>query len=301
MFAALLTRSSRYDLVHLNCLVYSHVAYGYLAAHWRNVPIVVTPHVHAAQQVTYGIGYQLSILGGSDHVIADTAGERAFLLTLGLEPSKVSTVGVGVRPERYPVRDRDACRRRLELPPDAFVLLFLGRQVEYKGIENALQAVVTLQERFPHVHIVVAGPETGYSRRLFARYRGRPGVTNLGVVSDTERLDALNACDCLVLPSTGEAFGLVFLEAWIVGKPVIGARTAAVSEIISDGLDGWIVPPGDPSALAETIVRWIESPDLARQMGQVGRQKVLADYTCARVADVVEGIYARTLSRPPQH
>jgi glycosyltransferase involved in cell wall biosynthesis len=180
------------------------------------------------------------------------------------------------------------------------VLLFLGRQVEYKGIENALQAVVNLQERFPHVHIVVAGPETGYSRQLFARYRDRPGVINLGVVSDTTRLDALNACDCLALPSTGEAFGLVFLEAWIVGKPVIGARTAAASEIISDGLDGWLVPPGDPSSLAEALMRWIVSPDLARQMGQAGRRKVLADYTCARIADVVEDIYARTLSRAPR-
>ncbi len=120
-------------------------------------------------------------------------------------------------------------------------------------------------------------------------------MVNLGAVSDDVRLDALNACDCLVLPSRGEAFGIVFLEAWIVGKPVIGPRTAAVSTVIRDGQDGWLVPLDDPGAIGEALKRWISSPALARQMGESGRRRVLSRYTCSRIADVVEGIYFRTL------
>lgn len=295
MFAAMLSGSPQYDLVHLNCLVYGHVAYGYWAARRRHVPVIVTPHAHAEQRATFGIGYELDVLHGSDHVIAVTDGERDFILGLGLSPWRVTTAGNGLRPESYPMRDIKACRQRLGLPKDAFVMLFLGRQVEYKGLDTALAAFVALRKHQPHLHFLVVGPGTDYASQLFARYQGMPGVTNLGAASDDVRLDALNGCDCLVLPSIGEAFGIVFLEAWIMGKPVIGVRTAAVSTVIRDGQDGWLVPPNDPVAIVLALKRWIDSPALARQMGESGRRRVLQRYTCAHTADVVEGIYLQTL------
>ncbi len=295
MFAAMLSRLPQYDLVHLNCLVYGHVAYGYLAARWRHVPVIVTPHTHASQEVTYGIGHQLDVLHGSDHIIAVTEAERDFLLGLGLDPWRVTTAGNGLRPESYPMRDAMTCRQRLGLPEDAFVMLFLGRQVEYKGLGMALEAFIVLRKCYPHTYFLVVGPETDYSRQLFTRHDDRPGVINLGTVSDDVRMDALNACDCLVLPSAGEAFGIVFLEAWIVGKPVIGPRTAAISTVIRDGQDGWLVPLDDPLTIVTALKRWIDTPALARQMGESGRQRVLQRYTRARVADVIEGVYLRTL------
>lgn len=295
MFAAMLSRLPQYDLAHLNCLVYSHVTYGYLAARWRDVPVIVTPHVHTNQEVTYGITYQLNVLRGSDHIIADTDGERNLLLGLGVPPWRVTTAGIGMRPESFPMRDAMACRQRLGLPRDAFVMLFLGRQVEYKGLETALRAFSALRKLHDNLHFLVVGPETDYSRQLFARYDNLPGLTNLGTVSDDVRMDALNACDCLVLPSAGEAFGIVFLEAWLMGKPVIGPRTMAVSTVIHDGQDGWLVPLDAPEAIAVGLKSWIDSPSLARQMGERGRRQVLQRYTQTRIADVVEGVYQRTL------
>jgi glycosyltransferase involved in cell wall biosynthesis len=295
MFLAMLSRLPAYDLVHLNCLVYSHAAYGYAAARWRDVPVVVTPHLHTQQEATYGIGYQMDILDGSEHIITVTDAERRFLCGKGLSSWRITTAGNGLRPESYPARDVLACRRRLGLPEDAFVLLFLGRQVEYKGLKPTLDAFRLLQMRYPHVHLLVVGPETDFSRRLFAQHDQVSRVSNLGMVPDETRLDALNACDCLVLPSRGEAFGIVFLEAWIVGKPVIGPRTSAVSTVIRDGRDGWLVPTDDAGAIAAAVKRWIESPALASQMGESGRQRVLERYTGTRIADIVEGVYLRTL------
>ncbi len=291
MLRGILAGGRRYDLVHLNCLVYSHVWYGYWAARQVGLPVVLTPHVHAEQKATYALGYQLGILRGCDHVIADTEGERQRLLTLGLGPLRVSTAGIGLRLEDYPSRDPHACRRRLGLPEDAFVVLFLGRQVEYKGLGAVLEAVLLLHAMYPQVYLLAVGPETAYSRGLFAPCAASGAVTNLGMVPDHVRLDALNACDCLVLPSAGEAFGIVFLEAWAMGKPVIGPRTPAVASVISDGQDGWLVPVGDPVAVARALLRWIGDPALARSMGDNGHRKLLERYTCPRVADVVEGVY----------
>jgi glycosyltransferase involved in cell wall biosynthesis len=183
----------------------------------------------------------------------------------------------------------------LGVPPDVFLVLFLGRQVKYKGVGTTLDAFALLQRRYPGLHLAVAGPETDYARRLFAGREGQPGLLELGKVSDDERLDLLNACDCLVLPSPGEAFGIVYLEAWAVGKPVIGVRTRAISTVIEDGRDGWLVPATEPVALARALSRWIESPQLARQMGALGRAKVLRRYTTERVTDVAEGVYLRVM------
>jgi glycosyltransferase involved in cell wall biosynthesis len=295
MFAALLARVRQYDLVHLNGLVYSHSAYAYWVARRRGVPVVVTPIVEIAHRVTYDLGYQSRILQGCDHVLALTEGERAFLIERGVSPLRVTTGGCGVRITGSERCERTECRRRLGLPSEAFVALFLGRQVRYKGIEMTLDAFALLRRRYPDLLLVVAGPETDESRCLFARWRDAPGLLNLGRVSDEQRLDLLNACDCLVLPSTGESFGIVYLEAWSVGKPVIGIQTRAIATVIEEGEDGWLVPPGDPVALAEALARWIDAPHLARQMGERGRTKVLDRYTTARVADVAEGVYLRTL------
>jgi glycosyltransferase involved in cell wall biosynthesis len=295
MLVALLNRLHTYDLVHLNSLVYSPSAYAYRAARCRRVPCVLTPHVEIEQRTTYGFDYQLRMLRGCEHVLADTEGERAFLLELGVRPWRVTAAGCGLRPEAYPAREQNACRERLGLPRDGFVILFMGRQVQYKGIEATLEAFALLRRRYPRVHLLVAGPETEYSRRLFARWRGRLGIVNLGRVSDDARLDAMSACDCMVLPSSGEAFGIVYLEAWMAGKPVVGADTRAVATVIADEVDGWLVPFNDSLALADAVGRWIDAPHLARQMGERGRAKVLRRFTVSRVADVAEGVYVRTL------
>jgi len=296
MFWAMLTRGRRYDLIHLNCLVYSHVAYGYWAARWLNVPVVVTPHAHAGQDVTYNIGYQRDVMFGCDHVIADTAAERGLLLDLGLDPWRVSVGGTGLHPDQYE-NGQDQARRRLGLPQDGFILLFLGRKSDYKGLDVALEAYLALRAQYPEMCFLAVGPETDYSRALWSRYQDVPGLHVLGVVSDEEKLAALQACNCLVLPSVGEAFGIVFLEAWIVGRPVIGARTLAVSAVIQHGQDGFLAAPGDAADLAACIARLIADPDLARRMGARGREKVLRRYTIPRIADRVEGIYLRVLRR----
>jgi len=297
MLRAILAQGRRYDLVHLNCLVYGHVAYGYWAARRLDVPVVVTPHAHAGQEVTYNVGYQRTVMSGCDHVIADTPAERGLLLDLGLDPWRVSIGGTGLDPGKYRDMGQSAARRRLGLPDKGFVILFLGRKSDYKGLDVALDAYKILRSQGLDVAFIAVGPETDYSRVLWTRYQGLPGLSVLGAVSDEEKLTALTACDCLVLPSIAEAFGIVFLEAWLMAKPVIGARVLAVSSVISDGQDGLLAAPGDVADLAACIARLVADPELGRSMGARGRDKVLVRYTVSRIADRVEGVYLRVLRR----
>jgi glycosyltransferase involved in cell wall biosynthesis len=291
MFMAMLHSGRQYDLIHLNCLVYAHVAYGYWAAHWLNIPTVITPHLHVEQEPTYNIPYQRHVMAGADHVFADTPMEQSFLVSLGLPAEQVSLGGIGLHVEQYPSDDTAAARQQLGLPSHDPIALFLGRKDKYKGIEIAVQAFVHLQARCPNLHLLAVGPETSESQTMWTRYQDVPNLHNPGAVSDKEKLQVLQACDFLILPSVGEAFGIVFLEAWIMGKPVIGARTQAVSTVIDEYRDGLLATPEDPSDLARCMAYLIEHPERRITMGQRGRRKVLNNYTVSRITDRVEAVY----------
>jgi glycosyltransferase involved in cell wall biosynthesis len=299
MLAALLRRGRQYDVIHLNCLVYSHVAYGYWAARRLKVPTIVTPHAHAEQPVTYDVGYQRTVLAGCDHILADTPIERDFLVGLGLPTAKVSLGGIGLRPELYPSGDLATAqlhaRQKLGLPQAEPIALFLGRKDKYKGIEISLQAFAQLQGRYPDLNFLAVGPETDESQAMWPKYRDLKNLHNRGAVSDEDKLLALQACDLLVLPSVGEAFGIVFLEAWLAGKPVIGARTLAVSTVIDEYRDGLLAEPEDAGSLAYQIAYLLDHPDRRAAMGTRGRAKVLANHTLPRITDRVEAIYQQVI------
>jgi glycosyltransferase involved in cell wall biosynthesis len=294
---SLLRHAGDVDLVHINNLHYAHAAAAYAVARRRGLPVVLTPHVHVEQRATYDVGYMWTMLRHSDHVLADTDAEREFLIESGLDPWRVTTAGVGLRPEELRILDRDTCRRDLGLPAGAFVVLFLGRKTEYKGLDVVLEAFGRLQEAYPLLYVLAIGPETTYSEALWAGRGEHPRLMNYANAPDEVRLAALNACDCLALPSTGEAFGRVFLEAWAAGKPVIGARTQAVSSLIADGRDGYLVAPGSASDVADRVRCLLDGDGLAREMGARGRAKVMRRYTVSRIGDIVEGAYLRVVRR----
>ncbi|MCP5099471.1 MAG: glycosyltransferase family 4 protein [Chloroflexi bacterium] len=298
MFWQILRQGRQYDLVHLNCLVYAHVAYGYWAARLLNLPTVVTPHLHPEQEATYNIGYQRSVLAGCDHILADTQAEQRFLNNhdLSLPPEKISLVGVGFPLEQYPRGDTITARQRLGLPEDKFILLFFSRKSKYKGLELVVQAFIQLKTAYPQLHLVAAGTETDESKAMWSHYPDLDDVTIMDTVSDEEKIALLQGCDCLALPSVGEAFGIVYLEAWMMEKPVIGAGITAVQDVIDDGLNGLLSEPGNAEDVARCIKQLIDNPTLRQTMGQHGRKKVMNQYIMPRITDRLEDVYKRTLA-----
>jgi glycosyltransferase involved in cell wall biosynthesis len=295
IFLNILFRGHHYDLVHLNTLPYAHVVYSYLAARWQGLPVVITPHLHVDQHEVFDIGSFNKVLRGADLVLADSELEKDYLLSKRVVEERIVVCGTGLRLEESPTWPQEECRRRLGLPAEAFVLLFLGRKVAYKGLETVLQAFLSLRQRYPHLHLVAAGPETDYSRQLFAFCAGLPGLHCFDLVSDEKKNALLNACDVLLLPSVAEAFGIVFLEAWAVGKPVIGARSGAIPFIVDEEQDGLLVEPGDTVGLIRQVERLMADPELRGRLGSNGYEKVWSRYTVARIADIVEGAYIRLL------
>jgi glycosyltransferase involved in cell wall biosynthesis len=296
MFWRMLRQARQYDLVHISQLHYSHAYPAYRAARQRGVPVVITPHIHAEQRVTYDIGYLRSVLRGSAAILADTREEQSFLIERAFN-DLVVVGGVGVQLDRLPPLDRAVSRAKFDLPSGAFVILFLGRKVEYKGIQLCVDAFIELRRTRPNVYLLAVGPESDFSRALWARTGAVDGLIVRDMVSDEERLHALNACDVLALPSTGEAFGIVYLEAWAYRKPVIGANIASVSSLIEDGGDGYLIDPTQPAELVARLAALADQRERASEMGQRGRAKLERRYTLEHIGELVEGTYARVLRR----
>jgi glycosyltransferase involved in cell wall biosynthesis len=299
---AIRRNGGRYDVVHISNIHYAHAWPAFRAARRQGLPVVVTPHLHAEQPATYDVGYMRSTLSGAQAVLAVTPAERDFMRKERLA-QRVVVGGNSLVMDDFPPLDQAEARRRLGVPRDAFVILFLGRKVAYKGLERTLTAFDALRRQGHDVHFLAYGAETDESRRLWADYEAQqgapldalPGLDVRDAVSDEERLAALAACDVFVMPSTGEAFGIVYLEAWAYGKPVIGANISAVSSLIDDGVNGYLVDPARPGQVVNRLAGLAADSEKARAMGDAGREKLLRRYTSQRIGDIVEGLYRRVI------
>ena len=291
-------QARRYDLVHINNLHYAHAQTTFQAAQKSGLPVVLSPLLHAEQPVTYDVGYMRTIMANAQALLALTAAERDFMREEQLA-DKIVVGGVGLDMDEFPARDRFACRRQLGVPEDAFVMLFLGRKTGYKGLDRCLAAFTKLRSQRDDIHFLAYGAETDESRKLWADYHAEhgdlPGLDVRSEVSDEERLAALAACDVFVMPSVGESFGIVYLEAWAYGKPVIGANIRAVSSLIDDGVDGYLVEPDAPEQLVDRLAQLAADPEVATLMGRRGHAKLLHRYTNERIADIVESLYHRVV------
>lgn len=160
------------------------------------------------------------------------------------------------------------------------VLVFLGRLVHEKGVCHLMDAFCKVIKCQPGavLYICGQGPEMD-SLRARARRLGLDGAVFFpGFLSAAERSRIYRRADLVVIPSLYEPFGIVALEAMAAGLPLVASNTGGLAEIISQGQDGILVPPGDDEALAAAITSLLENPAQARILSNNARETVAALY-----------------------
>jgi phosphatidylinositol alpha-mannosyltransferase len=178
-------------------------------------------------------------------------------------------------------------------------LLFVGRLHARKGFHLAVAAFGELAERFDDLRLVVAGD--GEERAALGALppSARERVAMLGTVPNAELPRFAAACDVYVGPSVGgESFGVVLAEAMAAGLPVVASDIPGYEEVVRDGVDGLLVPPGDPRALAEAAARVLEDDGFAAKLAAAGRERARGfdwDVVVARL----EELYERARGRGP--
>ncbi|MEA2634871.1 MAG: hypothetical protein QOH92_1638 [Chloroflexota bacterium] len=246
-------------------------------------PFVFTPLRHERPFGWSSPAFQQLYLE-SDAVIALTRTEADWLIAHGARRERVSVIGAG--PLSDANASAEAARRLLG---EGAIVLFLGQLHSYKGFETVLRAAEAMRDR-RGVRFVFAGPDIRRHARQFAK--APTNVTYLGAVDDAMRDSLLQACTVLCVPSSRESFGLVIVEGWNAGKPVIGGPAAATRELIEDGIDGWSLPQ-QPGALVERLTQLLDDPTLARRMGAAGKKKVEQRFSWPAIADAHLAVYSR--------
>jgi glycosyltransferase involved in cell wall biosynthesis len=174
-------------------------------------------------------------------------------------------------------------------------LLCIGRLIPIKGHLVLLRALAQARPAVPGVTLDLAGRgPLEPALKSYVRELGlEQAVRFLGFVSPVR--DAIEDAAIVVVPSLGEGFGMVALEAMERARPVIASAVGGLPEIVADGETGLVVPSGDAEALAEAIVALAGDLDRARAMGLAGRERALAEFTPERSAQRIEELYAGAL------
>jgi len=219
---------------------------------------------------------------------------------IGLPANRVLTLRNAIAP-MAPVgaADRAALRAALGLAPDDLVVGTLGRLYEpKKGLAVFLDAAERITADVPRARFVLAGD--GPSRPALEKRAGAPGLAGkvrfAGARRDVHRL--LAAYDLFVQPSLWEGFGLTVLEAMAMERAVVASAVGGHREIVRDGIDGVLVPPGDPRALAAAVVDLLADPGRRAASGRTARARVLAEFPIERLVDETTALYDALLERP---
>jgi len=244
----------------------------------QHIPWIAVPLLHLARPAFYTMPHQLHFLRDAARILTQTSTEREFLLTRAFEPQRVVVVSPGVDSAPPSAEAHHPIPGRSEGIPLVVTIGALGRA---KGTLHLLEAARQLWKWGIPLELALVGTMEPVVERVIARlpeqWRGR--CHHLGRISETEKWALLAAADVLALPSRTESFGIVFLEAWLCRKPVIGARAGAIPDVVSHGEDGLLVGFGDVAGLADALRTLLTDPARAAQLGERGYQKVQHRYT----------------------
>ncbi|MDR5903896.1 glycosyltransferase family 4 protein [Franzmannia qiaohouensis] len=225
------------------------------------------------------------------------------LKAFALPPERIQRLYLGIDPTPYAVHgDIDALRSELGAPPGALLIGLPGRLTPGKGQDIWLEALVRLAVRAPalHWHAVIIGglhASEGSDEPYVAELEAKVAALGLGervafsgFRGDLPRL--LRALDIVCIPSTNEAFGLTVIEAMAAGRPVIGADSGAIPELL-DGAVGRLAAPDDPDAWAQQLEALADDPALRQQLGGAAEERVRRDFSLsAHVAALCDAYVA---------
>ena len=246
-------------------------------------PFINTPFVHPGQ---WGdAAADVRHYKKCDRVIGLVQTDSDYLISLGIEPRRVSTIGVS--PD-LPASTNPTSFRERHGFGNAPLVVYVGRMMAQKGAAAVIDAVAAVSKVLPDVQFVFIGPGSDQEVRVFDNTPSN--VHYLGKVSAQEKADALAACDVFCMPSMSEILPTVYLEAWSLGKPVVGGRAHGLPELI-EGNDAGVAAEQNGSAVADAIIRVLKNVDIAARYGANGAVLVAAKYSVRAVTTQLLQLY----------
>jgi glycosyltransferase involved in cell wall biosynthesis len=282
-------RRERVDVLHAH--MFGSNAWGAVLATLSRVPVFVA-HVHSwafeDRPLRVFLDREL-IARAADAVLAVSEEDRRRMIGVGrIPPTKVRLVTNGIVPLRP---SGSNVRAELGIPPEAEVVGTIAVLRPEKAHEVLIEAADLLAREFPRLRMLIAGmgPEEDRLRELVREKGLQETVIMLGFRRNVA--DVLAAVDVAVFSSDREGSPLAVMESMAAGKPVVATRVGGVPDLVVDGVQGLLVPPRDPRALADAVGRLLRDPGARAELGKRGQERQLRDFDIASTVRRVEGIY----------
>lgn len=275
-----LLKQQKVDLVHSHEFFMN--IYGTMAARMAGIPSVATIHgqvAYAAAKFRRRLAYRFMALSGSPVIVSNQLAER-FQKEVGVPRRRIRVIHNGI--ELHPFTERqnlDSLRNELDVPREAPVIGMVGSLYPLKGYPFFLRAMELVKKEFPSAKFMICGRgKLENELKTLAAQCGLNGAVQfLGFRSDVPRL--LQLMDVFVLSSLAEGLSLSILEAMAAARPTVVTDVGGNREIVVEGETGFLIPPENPSAIAEKTLFLLRNKPLAIAMGKAGRRRVQTHFS----------------------
>lgn len=261
-------------------------------------------HVHVKWSKEYS-ALARGAVNGSDAVFAISSFVHDTVVAEGKRPDRVHTILNCIETADWqPGRDVRHVRREFGIADSAPLLLSVSRLFSWKGQRELVRALPIVARDFPEVRLLIVGADQPYVHGGSFTEELRELARELGVLdrivftgARRDVQDLMTACDLFTLPSFEEPFGVVFLEAMAMQKPVVAVNNGGTPEVVEHGRSGLLSPPWDVEAFARNVVTLLRDRALCERLGAHGRERVLADFNPQRMALDAARAYSTILAR----
>ncbi len=285
-----LTRRENYDIVHVHW-PFPHILFGLIAKYSGRASLFATFYgleitwlKKKFRRLTKPFAW---LLKRADIVSAISSHTAKELKTVTDRP-------IPIIPFSTPINEKTGAG------DDQGMILFVGRSVERKGVDYLIRAFGQIKDLISHRLVIVGdGPERSNWEKLARSMDPGGRIVFTGWISNQELAELYRVCTFLVLPAVydkhgdTEGLGVVLIEAMSYSKPVIASRVGGITDIVVDGQNGILVPPGDIDALSQAMLKIINDRHMRRTMGESAKKVIDGKFNWDRIIDDLIRLYER--------
>ncbi|MBN2621288.1 glycosyltransferase family 4 protein [candidate division WOR-3 bacterium] len=286
-----LTRAQRYDIVHINW-PFPHIIFGIIARCFGRARIFVTFYgleIRWLKKKFRSLIRVFSVLVNRANMISAISNHTAR------ELSDITDKPIPIVPFSTPIQEKPG------MVSDNKIILFVGRSVERKGVDNLIRAYGQIKDKISHCLVIVGdGPERKKWQELAHAIDTTNRIELTGWITNQELSALYRTCSFFVLPAVydkhgdTEGLGVVMIEAMSYCKPVIASNVGGITDVVDDGHNGILVPAGDIPALAEALMKLATNDALRREMGKRAKQTVDEKFNWDTIVNHVIRLYKQT-------
>ena len=300
----IINKKGKFDVIHAHDWLVTYAAKTLKQSY--KIPLVATIHateagrnsgIHDEVQRYINDTEWLLTYEATDVIVNSNYMKNELQRLFGLPYDKINVIPNGVNLNLYSGVERDYNFRRMYAMDNEKIILYLGRLVYEKGVQNLISAMPKILDKYNDAKLVVAGKGGMIDElRNQVNYMGIQNKVYFTGYLDSESVKKMYKCaDVAVFPSTYEPFGIVALESMLSGTPTVVSDVGGLNEVVDHGVDGMKSYAGNPNSIADSVLALLYDQDLCNNISKNAKAKVKNNFNWNKIAQDTHYVYERAI------